>query len=79
MFGAAFAAIGTLELFHKAWEKAWDIGTESYKAAKEVRKANDIVRQANAKLVKEGRLRSQDLEKQTQQTIALAESLNKMD
>jgi len=51
------------------------IGFKAFQAAKDVRKSHDIVRQANERLVQQGRLRAGDLEKQTQETIALAEAM----
>jgi hypothetical protein len=77
MFGAFTASIGASAVAYLAFRKTFDLGAASYEAATEVKKAYDIVAQANAKLVQEGRLSAKSLQKQTEETVALAEALGK--
>lgn len=77
MFASFTASIGLATAAYVGFRKVFDLGAASYEAASEVKKAYDIVRQANALLAKEGRLAAENVEKQTQETLAYAEALSK--
>lgn len=81
MFAAVTVGVGTaiagFRLFEKAAGKAMEFGKFAFDAAKEQKKAHDMVRQSYGKLVQQGRLRAADLQKEIEATIKLSEAMAK--
>ena len=62
---------------YKAFRAIFDIGGAALDAAGEVRKATDNVRKSYARMIPQGRLKPEELEALTQETLALAQAMEK--
>jgi hypothetical protein len=70
----AHAAMRAVEY---TWEKTKQFMEHAYEAALEQKKVHDVVQQAYGKLVAQGRLRAEDLDKQIEKTHELSEEMRK--